>query len=181
MTMDSFITGPLSPLSLYSIGGVPELLGVQSYLLPQVSANLTSAAERVSALPAAAGAGLLPGGFGAGTPLAGPATGAVSAGMGRAGLLGSLSVPQSWASAAPVIKTAAAMVTPAGPAAPAASLTADTPGTLVGGMTLSGLAGRAIVGTGADTARSVGMSGGFAAAEEVATTVNIFVIPEFDE
>lgn len=180
MTIDSFLTGPLSPLSLFSIGGVPYLLAFQSYLLPQAAANLTSAAEKMSALPAAAGGGLPQGGIGSGARLVGTAGGAVAAGMGRAGLVGGLCVPQGWASAAPAIKTAAAMLPDSGLSAAPAALETDGQGGLFSSMALSGLAGRAMVGTGGGAARSAGM-GGAAAVGETATTANIFVIPEADE
>ena len=64
-------------------------------------------------------------------------------------------------------------------AAPAA-LAAEGQSSLYGPMALSGLAGRAMVGTGGAPARSAGMGGG-AAVGQVATTANIFVIPEADD
>lgn len=71
---------------------------------------------------------------------------AVSAGVGRAGFVGGLSVPQSWAAAAPAIRTVAT-------AWPATSLSATpdiwaaSPGSLFGEMALASMAGRAIGGT----------------------------------
>jgi PPE-repeat protein len=178
--LDSFLTGPLAPLSLYVTPGAAELLGVQSYLVSQAGANLTSAAEQVSALPAAAGTGLLQSGLGWGTPVMGSAgLSGISAGVGRAGLIGGLSVPQGWASAAPAIQSAAAMLPQSSPVASGA-LAADGQGSLFGNMALSSLAGRAMVGTGGSAACSAGM-GGSAAVGDVATTVNIFVIPEAGE
>ncbi|KAA8964250.1 PPE family protein [Mycobacterium sp.] len=177
--LDSFLTGPLAPLSLYGTPGTAELLGVQSYLVSQAGANLTSAAEQVSALPAAAGGGLLQSALGWGTPVMGSAgLSGISAGVGRAGLIGGLSVPQGWASAAPAIQSAAAMLPQSSPVASAA-LAADGQGGLFGNMALSGLAGRAMVGTGGSASYSAG-AGGSAAVGDVATTVNIFVIPEAD-
>ncbi|OIN81343.1 PPE family protein [Mycobacterium malmoense] len=170
-TLNSFITGPLSPASLFTIPGTPYLLGTQSYLLPQAGANLTSAAEKVSRIPGAAGGGLVESGFGPRLVSA-----PVSAVVGRAGLVGGLSVPQGWASAAPAIKTVVATLPETGLAAAPATLAADGPGSLFGNMALSGLAGRAMAGTGGAAARAAGMGTVGPAGE--ATTANIFVIPE---
>lgn len=167
--LDSFITGPLSPLSLFTIPGVPYLLGTQSYLLPQASANLTRSSENYAkALSKAATAG---------APRLVDAP--ISAGVGRAGLVGGLSVPQGWASAAPEIKTIAATLPQSSLSAAPAALAADAQPSLVGNMALSGLAGRAIAGTGGAAARSAGTGAAPAAAE--ATTANIFVIHEAGE
>ena len=115
--LDGFITGPLSPLSLYTIPGVPLLFGVQGYLLPQASANLTRASENYSkALAKATTVGLPEGGI---------APRVVSAGLGRAGLVGGLSVPQGWASAAPQIKTIASIVPDSSLSAAPAALAAE--------------------------------------------------------
>jgi PPE-repeat protein len=175
MTIDSFITGPLSPASLFTIPGVPYLLGIQSYLLPQAGANLSSAAAKAANIPAASSLGLVEGGSGSrlvGAP--------VSAGIGRAGLVGGLSVPQGWASAAPQIKAVATMLPESSVSAAPAVLAADGQGGLFGNMALSSLAGRALAGTGGAAARSAGM-GSAAAVGEPATTANIFVIPEYGE
>ncbi|ORB44312.1 PPE family protein [Mycobacterium paraseoulense] len=168
--LDGFITGPLSPASLFTIPGVPYLLGIQSYLTPQAAANLTRASENYSKALAKADA--------AGVPRMVSAP--VSAGVGRAGLVGGLSVPQGWASAAPEIKTIAATLPQSSLSAVPAALAADGQGSLVGNMALSGLAGRAMVGTGGAAARSAGMGGAAPAAGE-ATTANIFVIHEAAE
>lgn len=165
-SLDSFITGPLSPASLFTIPGVPYLLGVQSYLTPQAAANLTTASENYSKALAKATTAGVPRMVGA----------PVSAGMGRAGVVGGLSVPQGWASSAPAIKTVAATLPESSLSAAPVALAADRPGSLAGNMALSGLAGRAMGGTGGAVARATG-TGGAADARE-ATTANIFVIPE---
>ncbi|MDD4867530.1 MAG: PPE family protein [Mycobacterium sp.] len=164
-TLINFGIGPVGPLSLYGIVGVPELLGAQGYLLPQAGANLADAAGALAASPAA---------FDVQTGAVGSA---VSAGMGRAGFVGTLAVPQGWAMAAPAVKPVAAVFADAGP--PGAAALAATRGEatqLFGNMALSSLAGRAIASTGATTARTAGGAGG-AAANEAAGQVNIFVIP----
>jgi PPE-repeat protein len=93
----------------------------------------------------ALGAGLGAAGFGRGTLY-----NAVSAGMGNAGtLVGKLSVPPSWATATPAIRTVAAALSAAGPdAVPAAALGA---GGLLSSMSIAGMLGSAL-GAGAPSA-----------------------------
>lgn len=95
----------------------------------------------------ALGAGLGALGFGRGTLY-----NAVSAGMGNAGtLVGKLSVPPSWATATPAIRTAAAALSAAGPeAVPAAAL---GQGGLLSAMSVAGMLGSAL-GAGAPGALS---------------------------
>jgi PPE-repeat protein len=95
----------------------------------------------------ALGAGLGALGFGRGTLY-----NAVSAGMGNAGtLVGKLSVPPSWATATPAIRTVAAALSAAGPeAVPAAALGA---GGLLSSMSVAGMLGSAL-GAGAPSALS---------------------------
>jgi hypothetical protein len=100
---------------------------------------------------------------------------AVSGGIGRAGLVGGLSVPQGWAMAAPAVKPVAAVLAGNGPAGAAAAAATQGEGTMFGNMALSSLAGRAMVGTGGTAARSVAAAG--SAAGEASGPVNIFVIP----
>lgn len=78
----------------------------------------------------------------------------VSGGMGNAGtLVGKLSVPPSWATATPAIRTVAAALSAAGPeAVPAAAL---GEGGLLSSMSLAGMLGSA-VGAGAPTVVSAG-------------------------
>jgi PPE-repeat protein len=182
--IDTFITGPLSPFRIPLLVVPPQLLGDQLYLTPQAAANLTRAAEKASTLPGSEG--LLGGGLGSPTRVMGAAgLSDVSAGTGRADLVGALSVPQGWASAAPAIKTAAATVPQGGSAVAAApaALAADGQASPLGNMAPASLAGRAMVGTEGTTAWSAG-TGHAAAGEEPAPTANvsnIFVIPEAEE
>ena len=93
--------------------------------------------------------------------LAGAASAAstVTAGVGRAGLVGALSVPPSWAAATPVVRLAASVLQGTGPAA-APLVATISQGNVFGQMALSGLAGgalgntlpRAATGTGARAA-----------------------------
>jgi PPE-repeat protein len=95
----------------------------------------------------ALGAGLGALGFGRGTLY-----NAVSAGMGNAGtLVGNLSVPPSWATSTPAIRTVAAALSAAGPdAVPAAAL---GEGGLLSSMSVAGMLGSAF-GAGAPSALS---------------------------
>jgi PPE-repeat protein len=78
-------------------------------------------------------------------PIAGPAESAVSAGVARAGLVGALSVPPSWAAATPAVRLAATVLQSTGPAAvPLAA--AASQGNLFGQMALASLAGSALGG-----------------------------------
>jgi PPE-repeat protein len=162
-------SGPLSPLSYFGSFGGPELLGMQSYLLPQAGVTLTDAMAKVGAAPSAAGVvGAIsqPGALGS----------AVTAGMGRAGFVTGLSVPQGWAMAAPAVKPVAAVFADPGPAGAAAAAATQGEGNLFGSVALSSLAARAAAGTGGTAARSAG--GAVAAVgDEAAGPVNIFIIP----
>ena len=104
----------------------------------------------------------------------------VSGSMGKAALVGSMSVPQGWTAAAPGIKTLASVLPMNLAAAPAASLAGE--GGVFSQMALSSLAGRAL------TASSFGSSGGAAAAslggvvaEADPAAATIIVIPALDE
>jgi PPE-repeat protein len=95
---------------------------------------------------------------------------------GRAGTIGALSVPQSWAAATPAVRTVAAeMELSAVDAAPEMGLA--NPG-MFGQTALSSLAGRAIGGTATRAAVGQGYRvPGAVAADEIATTATIIVIP----
>src|ERR1700742_2252103 len=98
------------------------------------------------------------------------------ASVGRAGYIGSLSVPQNWAAATPAIRTVAAeMEASAVDAAPEMGLA--QPG-MFGQTALSSLAGRAIGGTATRAAVGQGFRvPGAVAVDEIATTATIIVIP----
>ena len=105
----------------------------------------------------------------------------MSGSMGKAALVGSMSVPQGWTEAAPGIKTLASVLPMNMAGAPAASLTAE--GGVFSQMALSSLAGRAL------TASSVGShaGGGMAAsvgglvAEADPAAATIIVIPALED
>ncbi|BBZ50220.1 PPE family protein [Mycobacterium heidelbergense] len=100
----------------------------------------------------ALGAGLGALGFGRGTLYS-----AVSASMGNAGtLVGRLSVPPSWATATPAIRTVAAALSAAGPDAVSAAALGG--GSLLSSMSVAGMLGSAL-GAGAPTAVGAGARG----------------------
>ncbi|MCA2312177.1 PE/PPE C-terminal domain-containing protein [Mycobacterium intracellulare] len=109
-------------------------------LMPAVGAASTASGSSLtgglaSGLTGALGSGAL---GSTGSPGLGGA--AVSAGMGRAGTVGALSVPQTWAAAAPAISPTATAL-PATSLAAAPGVGASGPGSLLGAP-LAGLAGR---------------------------------------
>jgi PPE-repeat protein len=181
--------GPLSPVKLYDPLGAFYDLGAQSFLAPFSNYNMQMAyGDALGGVGAPASGGVGPGtvgglgpgtvgGLGPGIRVAGSAAGAVSADMGRAGLVGSVSVPQSWASAAPAIRSVAAVFPQASFGAVPAAVAADGQGSLFSNMALSGLAGRAMAGTGGNVAGSIGGGAG-AVVHGAATTATIIVIPE---
>ncbi|WP_407685355.1 PPE family protein [Mycobacterium sp. HUMS_1102779] len=169
--------GSLSPFNLLS--GLPEgeLVSLLLYSVTQTGVNFANVASKFDKVVL----GLPPGVFGSGGVLASSAAPAqVSASMGRAALISNMSVPHGWVLAAPEIKPAAVFVPVSEPAAAVAAVTAVEEGNLFGGMALSGLAGRAIVGTGAGTATAGNVRTADAAAADDAT-INIILITEDDE
>ncbi|OBG80705.1 hypothetical protein A9X05_20620 [Mycobacterium sp. E3298] len=104
-------------------------------------------------------------------------TSSVSAATGRAGLVGSLSVPANWASAVPAIRTVAAELPETiVEAAPAMAVNGQQG--MFGPTALSSLAGRAM---GATATRAVAGSTvrvpGAVAVDDIATTSTVIVIP----
>jgi PPE-repeat protein len=106
--------------------------------------------------------------------------GQVSGSMGKAALVGSMSVPQGWAEAAPAIRTLASVMPANLAAAPEAALAGE--GGAFSQMALSSLAGRAM-------AAGATYSGGGAAAKALGGVVaeadpaaaTIIVIPALEE
>ncbi|MGB6765839.1 PE/PPE C-terminal domain-containing protein, partial [Mycobacterium sp.] len=99
------------------------------------------------------------------------------ASVGRAGTIGSLSVPQNWASAVPAVRTVAAeMNATALDAAP--EMAAIGQNGMFGETALASLAGRAIGGTATRAAVGQGYRvPGAVATDDIATTATIIVIP----
>jgi PPE-repeat protein len=162
---------------LASIPGGPFLSFGQTYAYAQNGQSLAA-----FGVPAKAAAGALAPLMAGGPAHLSSAVGGapVSGSMGRAALVGSMSVPQGWTEAAPGIKTLASVLPMNMAAAPAASLTAE--GGVFSQMALSSLAGRAL------TASSFSSTGGAAAhalsgivAEADPAAATIIVIPALDE
>ena len=163
----SYASGAFNPVKLYDPFGAYYDEGIQSFLAPFNNYNM-----QMAYADALRRAGLGAGGIPAG--MEGAVSAPVSAGMGRAGVLGSLSVPPGWAGAAPAIRPVAVVMPGTSLAAVPAAMAADGQGSMFSNMALSGLAGRAVAGTGATVAPSIG--GG--AVSGAATTATIIVIPE---
>ncbi|MGB8388221.1 PPE family protein, SVP subgroup [Mycobacterium sp.] len=180
-TIWSTITGVYSPQSWSTIPGGPFLSFGQAYAWGQ---NGQGAAAYLSGPKFISGA-LAPLTSGAAVkPMLSSAVGGgqVSVSMGRAALVGSMSVPQGWTEAAPAIRTLASVLPTNLAAAPAASLAGE--GGMFGQMALSSLAGRAVAATAFQSAGgSAGAAGslGGVLTEAEATTATIIVIPVLDE
>jgi PPE-repeat protein len=167
----SYLVGGFNPIRLYDPFGAFFDQGFQSFLAPFNNFNM-----QVAYANALGKAGLAASGAGPGMHVMGSAGGAVSADVGRAGLVGSLSVPQGWASAAPAIRPIAVVVPGTNLGAVPAALAAEGQGSVFSNMALSGLAGRAVAGAGTSVAPNVG--GAANVVPGAATTATIIVIPE---
>jgi hypothetical protein len=167
----SYLVGGFNPIRLYDPFGAFFDQGFQTFLAPFNNFNM-----QVAYANALAKAGLAGGGVVGGMHVMGSAGGAVSADVGRAGLVGSLSVPQGWASAAPAIRPVAVVVPGTNLGAVPAALAAEGQGSVFSNMALSGLAGRAVAGAGTSVAPNVG--GAANVVSGAATTATIIVIPE---
>ena len=165
------LTGPFSPLALANAGLGGYLNSVEPYGLVSVVSSVANLSQKVSALPAAGGRRLVEGGLGSGMRVV-SSTAGVSADLGRASLVGRLSVPQSWASAAPAIKPVATVLPDSNLGAAPVMVAADDQGGVFSNMALSSVAGRALAGT---AARPIGARGGAYSGQ--ATTATIIVIP----
>jgi PPE-repeat protein len=165
---------------LTSIPGGPFLSFGQTYAYAQNGQSLVAFGT-----PAKAAAGVLApltSGAPAAAHLSSASLGAapVSGSMGKAALVGSMSVPQGWTEAAPGIRTLASVLPMNMAAAPAASL---GEGGVFSQMALSSLAGRAFAATAMGSGGGGGMAGSLggvvAAADPAAAT--IIVIPALED
>jgi PPE-repeat protein len=172
-------SGPYSVQGLASIPGGPFLSFGQAYAWGQ---NGQGAAAFLAGPKPITGA-LAPLAMEAGSPHLSAAFGAgpVSGSMGRAALVGSMSVPQGWTQAAPEIRTLAAALPANLAAAPEASLASQ--GGVFSQMAASSLAGRAVAATATQSVSSgggVGSSGGVVAEADPAAAT-IIVIPAIED
>lgn len=174
-----FLAGPLSPISLFGIAGIPYLLAIQCVLLPMNGANVVSSVNRAMGpkpwLPEPA---MFPAETLTGTRLVGAPGPTVSAGLGNGGSIGRLSVPQGWLAHTPTAKAVAAVFPEAGPEA-VAMVAADGESGMLNNLALASLAGRAMSGTGGAAGRGVGGATGLAAASKPSkpSKATIIVIP----
>ena len=180
-TIFSTITsGPYSAQGLASIPGGPFLSFGQGYAWGQ---NGQGAAAFLAGPKPITGA-LAPLASELGTPHLSAAFGAgpVSGSMGRAALVGSMSVPQGWTQAAPEVRMlAAALPTNLAAAAPEASLASQ--GGIFSQMAASSLAGRAVAATATQSVSSgggVGSLGGVVTEADPAAAT-IIVIPALED
>lgn len=172
-----FLAGPLSPISLFGIGGIPYLLAIQCVLLPMNGANVVSAVNRaIGPKPWLEEPKAFPAGALAGSRLAGAP--AVSAGLGNGASIGRMTVPQGWIAHTPTAKAVAAVFPEAGPQAVAA-VAAEGESGLVGDLALGSLAGRAMAVSRGTAGRDVGGATGLAAASKPSkpSKATIIVIP----
>src|SRR3984893_13906685 len=174
-------SGPYSLQGLTSIPGGPFLSFGQAYAWGQ---NGQGAAAFLAGPKPITGA-LAPLASELGTPHLSAAFGAgpVSGSMGRAALVGSMSVPQGWTQAAPEVRMlAAALPTNLAEAAvPEASLAGQ--GGMFGQMAASSLAGRAVAASATQSVSSgarVGSLGGVVTEADPAAAT-IIVIPAFED
>jgi PPE-repeat protein len=165
--LSEFLIGPYNPLKLYSPLGGNYDFGFQNFLATFGKQNLQLAYDgAVSRAAAGLGPAVT---YSGGQP--------VMAQVGSSGVVGNLSVPPSWADAAPTMRPVAFVLPETGPGAVSAALATEGEGGVFSNMALSGLTGRAIAGTaGGDVARSVSAGGDAIAGADAAVT--IIVIPE---
>jgi PPE-repeat protein len=171
-------SGPYSLQGLTSIPGGPFLSFGQAYAWGQ---NGQGAAAFLAGPKPITGA-LAPLASELGTPHLSAAFGAgpVSGSMGRAALVGSMSVPQGWTQAAPEIRTLATTLPTNLAAAPEASLASQ--GGVFSQMALSSLAGRAVAATATQSVSSGAGVGSFSGVvtEADPAAATIIVIPAIE-
>jgi PPE-repeat protein len=174
-SISTFLAGPFSPLG-YTSGFIRSFYQA-SVSIPNLGVGIQGIGPLIHPTPiVGALSPLLHSGL-----LSGSYTGAGSAetlaSVGRAGYIGSLSVPQNWAAATPAIRTVAAEMEASAVDAAPEMASIGNPG-MFGQTALSSLAGRAI---GGSATRAVVGQGyrvpGAVATEDIATTATIIVIP----
>lgn len=176
----SVVTGVYSPQSWSTIPGGPFLSFGQAYAWGQ---NGQAAAAYLAGPKAISGAlAPLTSGANAVKPMLSSAIGAgqASGSMGKAALVGAMSVPQGWTDAAPAIRTLAQGLPTGAAGAPAAMAGEEG---VFSQMALSSLAGRAVAAAATrPTSGALTVAGALgAAAEADPATATIIVIPCIEE
>ncbi|BBY10203.1 PPE family protein [Mycobacterium marseillense] len=168
------VTGAYSPIGALIVPGGWFLFALQPLGVAQ---NVPGVAELLG------GGKDIAGGLSPLAPLRGgyvsavtPEIGGVAGSMGRATLVGSLSVPQGWATAAPVMRTVASVL-PGASLGAVPAMTATSHGAMFGEMAMASVAGRALAGAGVRTVSNGTTGVAAAAADGVATTATIIVVP----
>ena len=173
-TISTFASGPWSPLG---IAGLFKNWWQVSISIPALGTGIQGIGPLLNPHPiVGALSPLLHSGLLSGSYAGGGNVGALAS-VGRAGTIGALSVPQNWASAVPAVRTVAAeMDATALDAAP--EMAAIGQNGMFGETALASLAGRAIGGTATRAAVGQGYRvPGAVAADDIATTATIIVIP----
>jgi PPE-repeat protein len=173
-SISTFLAGPFSPLGFTS--GFIRSFYQAAVSIPNLGVGIQGIGPLIHPTPITGAlspllhSGLLSGSY------SGVGSTETLASVGRAGYIGSLSVPQNWAAATPAVRTVAAeMEAAAVDAAPEMGLA--QPG-MFGQTALSSLAGRAIGGTATRAAVGQGYRvPGAVATDDIATSATIIVIP----
>jgi PPE-repeat protein len=174
-TTISTVAGPYTPIGF--VGGFLKSFYQMSISIPNLGVGIQGIGPLIHPTPIIGAlspllhSGLLSGSYnGAGN------VGALAS-VGRAGTIGSLSVPQNWASSVPAVRTIAAEMDATAVDAAPEMASIGNPG-MFGQTALSSLAGRAI---GGSATRAVVGQGyrvpGAVATDDIATTATIIVIP----
>jgi len=174
-TTISTVAGPYTPIGF--VGGFFKSFYQMAISIPNLGVGIQGIGPILNPTPFAGAlspllhSGLLSGSYSGQGSLGTLAT------VGRAGTIGSLSVPANWASAVPAVRTVAAeMDATAVDAAPEMASIAQNG--MFGETALASLAGRAIGGTATRAAVGQGYRvPGAVAVDEIATTATIIVIP----
>ncbi|UQX13041.1 PPE family protein [Candidatus Mycobacterium methanotrophicum] len=178
-TINAYAAGPWTPIG---IAGLFKSWWQASISIPNLGVGIQGIGPLINPKPiVGALSPLLHSGLLGGSYAAGANQATASAAAGRAGTIGSLSVPANWASAVPAVRTVATeMNASAVDAAP--EMTAIAQNGTFGETALSSLAGRAIGGTATRAvARQAYRVPGAVAADEIAATATIIVIPPSSE
>lgn len=172
-----FLAGPLSPISLFGIGGVPYLLAIQAVLLPMNGSNVIASVARAQGpKPWLDEQALGTAEAGTGTRLVSVPGPMASAGVGNSGSVGRMSVPPSWAAATSAATPTGASTATSAARTVASMVAADTQGGLMSNLAMGGLAGRAIGATGGAASRAIDAPTGSLAGSKP-SKATIIVIP----
>ncbi|QUR67570.1 PPE family protein [Mycobacterium spongiae] len=183
-TIWSTLSGPFSIQGLSSIPGGPFLAFGQLYAFTNnmVGANAFFAPPKLitgGLAPLAGEANLGSAGLFSATSELGGAP--VSGAMGRAALVGSMSVPQGWTEAAPALRSLASVLPANVAAAPTATAPLAAEGNVFGQMAAASMAGRALAATTVRSGSAGSGSLGGVVAEADPAAATIIVIPAIEE